>query len=251
MSDPHRPGQAPWPEQPYGRPGETEWIPRVQDAPRRDEPFRFEEERPAQVTNPALTWALRAAGLVAIAVISGLVWSYIRDDSSSSTATPPGPTTERQEGRYQFAAHPDLQKPKVDRDCAANSHTKVQEFFVGKPCTQLTRGLYTTTVGGRQVFTAVTVVQMPTNDDAIALKKLVDGNNTGNVNDPIRAKLVQVDGLDNGVGGGGYESAQLDRLVIIVESDFAPAAKRTKDEDTFLTGISGDAIRLGQQMSTG
>ncbi|MDQ3405200.1 MAG: hypothetical protein M3548_17715 [Actinomycetota bacterium] len=245
MSAPQRPGQQPpWSDH-RNRSGETDVIPRVQD-----QPFQFTDERPPPTGNPALTWALRIAGLVAIAVISGLVWGFVTDKPAPPAAEDNQPTEQKSKGRYDFVAHEKLPQPKVDTDCAKNSYGKVKDqFFPSTPCTRLTRALYTVEVDGRLVYTSVSVVQMPTEEAAAALNTLTEQDGTGNVSDSIKAKLVQVDGLANGLGGGGYESNQRGKIITIVESDYAPAAKRTKAEDGFLTAISADAIRLGEEIA--
>ncbi|MGX7824975.1 hypothetical protein ACTG9Q_07770 [Actinokineospora sp. 24-640] len=252
MSAPQRPGTPPpWPpQQPYGRSGETERIPRVQE-PRPDEPFHFEEPGSDASANPALTWALRIAGLVAIAVISGLVWAYLQDDPPANTADPKTSESSAPAGRFAFAPHQDMPTPKVDTDCAENSYDKVQQFFRDKPCVRLTRALYTTTPPGQDkvVYTAVTVVRMSSPELARELYDLARTDNTGNVNDPIRAELVTVEGIPRSLGGGGYDSQLNGADVIIVESDWAPTERRSDAEDQFLTEVSADAIRFGNEFA--
>ncbi|WP_018685958.1 hypothetical protein [Actinokineospora enzanensis] len=250
MSDPHRPG-APWPPEQYNRSGETEWIPRVQGGRRPDEPFQFQDETPPAAGNPALTWALRIAGLVAVAVISGLVYWYIADDKGPDKHTAdPGPTTQAQAGRFVFTAHPDMPRPQVDNDCAKNSYanSKVAKFFGNSPCVNLTRQLFTTEVEGKKIYTSVSVVKMPDTDAAGDLQALTKKDGTGNVDDPIKAKLVKVDGLPS-LGKGGFQSALHGAQVVIVESDWAPSADRSKTEQEWLKDISADAIRLGDDIT--
>ena len=257
MSAPQRPGPPPWSNQPqpYGQPGQTEYIPRVTE-PRRDEPFRFEEPQPDAPPNPAATWALRIAGLVAIAVLSGFVWAYLQDDSSEN---PPAAGGDQQTenpvpaGRFEFTPHKDMPDPKRDTDCAANSRGKVKEFFQRSPCTNLIRALYTSTPPGQDklIYTWVAVVQMPTPEAAAELHEIAQTPNTGNVTDPFMAGIVTAEGVGKyGLGGGGYESQLSGANLIIVESDWMPSAKRTEEQDAFLTSVSEDAIRYGQQFAT-
>ncbi|MGW5049987.1 hypothetical protein [Actinokineospora sp. NPDC004072] len=250
MSAPQRPGPPPpWPPQrpPHGNAGATEWIPRVQE-PRRDEPFRFEEPPPPQrPANPAAVWAMRIAGLVAIAVISGVVWAYLQGDSPEpGPVTDPGPSTEAPAGRFEFAAHPDMPEPKVDTDCGENAYGQVQRFLREHPCVDLTRALYTSKPPGQDetVYTWVAVVELPSEDQAQQLYDLAKTDNTGNVNDPLRADFVSIEGLRS-LGKGGYYSQRNKAHVIIVESDWAPSGDRTAQQDKFLTEVSADAVRLG------
>ncbi|GLZ40075.1 hypothetical protein Acsp05_36990 [Actinokineospora sp. NBRC 105648] len=238
-----------------GRSGETEWIPRVQAGHRPDEPFRFQEEPPEPPKNTALAWALRGAGLVAVAVVSGLIFWYVTDEDPVTPTQAAGSSSARPipDGRFQFTAYSGMPQPKRDVDCAKNSHGKVKQFFADKPCASLTRALYTSQIDGKTVYTAVSVVRMPTAEDATALMKITDDDNTGNVDEPVYAGLVKIDGLvpNKGLGGGGYQSALLDRDLIVVESDWAPAAKRTEAEVRQLKDISDDALRLAAQISPG
>ena len=206
-------------------------------------PIQFRREPPPQAENQVLTWVLRGLGLVAVALISGLVWWYIHDDATPA-ASDPGPTTAPKAGQYDFAPVAD---PHKDGNCAQHSYDKVKGFFQTTPCEQLTRGLYTTTTPeGRKVYTNVSVVRMASADQAAKLRELADQDNTGNVNDLVREGVIKVPPLRSLSGGGGYKAVQHDRNVIIVEADFDPSNKK-KDEPT-LDSICEDAIRLGDQI---
>jgi len=95
MSAPHRPGQAPWPDRPA--------------------PIQFRSEPPPQQENPVLIWTLRGLGLLAVAVISGLVWWYINDDTKP-VGLGTQPSTTAKTGQYEFkpaeqAAQPQAEAP--------------------------------------------------------------------------------------------------------------------------------------------
>ena len=250
MSAPQRPGPPPpWPpQQPYGRQGETEWIPRVQE-PRPDEPFRFEEPPPEQPGNPAALWAMRIAGLVAVALISGFLWAYLQSDDKNPTPSAGGDkTNEVPDGRFDFTAHPDMPEPKVDQDCAANSRDKIRTFFENHPCVKLTRALYTSTPPGQDktIYTWVAVVEMDSTEAASQLHDLAHEDGSGNVTDPIIAGIANVEGFGKyGLGGGGYQSQLNGSHVIIVESDWSPSGDRTSAQRDFLKDVSADAIRYG------
>ncbi|UVS81057.1 hypothetical protein [Actinokineospora sp. UTMC 2448] len=256
MSAPQRPGSPPpWPPPPprHGGPGATEWIPRVQQ-PRRDEPIRFEEPPPGErPPNPGATWALRIVGLVTVAVVSGFVWALLQGDAPASDPTAGGDTTtEAPAGRFAFTPHEDMADPRHDKDCAANAYDDVQKFLRKNACVDLTRALYTSKPPGQDktIYTWVAVVEMPTEELASELHALAETDNTGNVNDPLRAEIVTVKGLES-LGRGGYFSQRNGPHVIIVESDWAPAGKRTAEEDKFLTEVSADAVRFGVEFAQG
>ncbi len=231
MSAPHRPGQAPWPSE-------------------RPAPIQFRAEPPPQQENPVLIWTLRGLGLLAVAVISGLVWWYINDDTQPVGASSP-PTTTAKTGQYEFKPAQQSPQPVRDSNCAEHAYGDIQKFFKTTPCTQLTRVLYTTVADdGRKVYTNMSIVRMRTTDDAAKLRELTDKDGTGNVSDLVKDGTVKLPPLKNLAGGGGYKAVQHDASVIIVESDFDPAAKRAdkaKDEAQ-LDAICEDVIRLADQI---
>lgn len=256
MSAPQRPGPPqPWqPQQQSYGPGQTEWIPRVQDQPRRDEPFLFEEAPPEPETKPAAVWAVRVAGLVAVALVSGFLWAYLQGDNGgpSGGGEPPGPGAANAEqvpaGRFEFTPHQGMPEPRTDTDCAENSRDKVQKFFQDNPCVELTRALYTSKPPGqdKEILTWVAVVQMDSDDKAKELHRIAHEDGSGNVLDPLLAGFVDLEGVGKyGLGSGEYTSQQNGANVIIVESDWLPNGKRTAADRELLKSVSDDAIRYG------
>lgn len=216
----------------------------------RPPPIQFTPDPPAPRQNPVLLWVMRGLGLVAVAVVSGLVWWYINNDSPKADSQSESPS-QSSAGEYQFTAHQAVTEPRRDSNCAERSYGEVQKFFQKTPCQQLVRALYTTTDReGRTVHTNVSVVRMASSADAAKLRALTDSNGTGNVSDLVRDGVVKIPPLKS--LAEGYEAAQHDRNVIIVESDFDPAAKKgDKNQDSAtLDAICRDAIRLGEEIST-
>ena len=214
--------------------------------------MQFHAEPPPAIQNPVLIWVLRALGLVAVAVISGLVWWYIHADNPPAS-TSADPTDQQRSGQFTFTPV-EAAKPRRDSNCADHAYDQTKTFFQSTPCQQLTRALYTTaTSDGRKVYTNISVVRMASSDEAAKLRELTDKDGTGNVNDLIREGIVKVPPLRSLSNGGGYQAVQHDRNVIIVESDYDPSVKKgdkKKDEEA-LDAICEDAIRLGDQIGTG
>jgi hypothetical protein len=200
----------------------------------------------------ALQWTLRVAGLVAVAVVSGLVWYYVVNDSqSTATNTSDESTTPEPEGVYKFTPHEDMPKPQTDKDCEKHSYDDIKAFFKETPCDHLSQQLFVTEVDGRTVYTSVSVVTMPDEAKAAALRKLTDTDDTGNVNDVVRDGEVTIEGLDRLSGGGGYDATQNGRDVTIVEADFDPkdaSGDEKKDEDEILDPVCQDALLLSAQV---
>jgi hypothetical protein len=215
-------------------------------------PIRFHPEPPDNSRHSVLTWVVRGLGLVGVAVVSGLVWWYVSDDTPPASGPPPS-TEPQVTGEFAFTAHPDVPMPRKETNCAAFAYDDVKKFLADNKCQRLTRALYTTTTKDkRTVYTSVVVVRMPTSDDARQLQKMTDLEGTGNVNDLIKDGVVKVPNLKSLAAGDGYHSVVQDRDVIIVESDFDPVSKseRTKANEELLDRISRDAIRLGEEIKS-
>lgn len=245
MSGPQSAGQPPW--RGGAVPGEDTTPLRQRGAP-----IQFQAEPPPRPPqNKVLGWVLRGLGLLAVAVISGLVWFYINDESQPQSQNPVQTSEQQSSGQFDFVAVPEVAEPKHDSNCAEHAYGDVQKFLQTTPCQQLTRGLYTTAgPDGRKVFANVSVVRMATAADAAELRKLADSDGTGNVKDLVRDNVVKLPPLASLSGSGGYHAVQHDRNVIIVESDFAPGTAKgdkKKDEES-LDAISVDAALLGDKI---
>lgn len=194
---------------------------------------------------------MRIAGLVAVAVVSGLVWSYIiNDDEATPTTTGQEGTTQDTGGRYAFTAHEEMPQPEKDTDCAKHAYRDIKAFLQENPCDHLTRQLFVTDVEGRTVYTSVSVVVMRSEAEAEELRGETDKDGSGNINDVVREGMVKIPGLKNLSGGNGYKAKQTKREVIIVESAFAPRDKSSdKDADeNILDGVCEDALLLAPKM---
>jgi len=240
VSAPYRPGQAPWPENQPQRPD-------------RPPPIQF-HEGPAPGGSSALDWTLRAIGLVAVAVVSGFLYWFLNNGSPQDPTTGLGgqapSTSVTTTGEFDFELL-EIDKPIVDKDCTEHSYGKIKEFLTESPCDQLIRAIYVTEIedeyGTRTVFTSVSVVEMPDEAQATELRELTDTDNTGNVNDLVREGEVTIEGLKTLSAGGGYDSSQDGREVVIVESDYDPEADAGGSGEE-LDRVCGDAIRLSAEM---
>lgn len=235
VSAPYRPGQ--------------QWPPQRPDRP---PPIQFRDDVPSSPPpNKALQWALRVAGLVVIAVVSGLVFYYVTNDTASTPSTGTGATDAPEpQGVYQFTAHEGTPSPDTDTDCAKHAYDDIKDFLTTKPCDHLARQLFVTKVQGRVVYVSVSVVTMPTEAEAKELRDLTDTDGSGNVSDVVRDKLVKIDGLDRLSGDGGYASKQSGRDVAIVEAAFAPEDKSGDDgaDEKIVDSVCEDALLLASKV---
>ncbi|MPZ85106.1 MAG: hypothetical protein GEV28_33860 [Actinophytocola sp.] len=236
MSAPYHPGQSPWPDNQPQRPD-------------RPAPIQFRPDDQVPQGNPWLAWTLRILGLIAIAVISGVVWWYIQNEGPKGPGTGAGgPTEQPSRGAYDFTAK--LDEPQVDDSCEDHAYGDTKAFFKQTPCDGLTRSVFTTKIEDRTVYASVSVVEMSDDAKADELRKLTDTDNTGNVSDLVREGVVKLDGLTELSGGGGYAAAQQDNQVVIVEADYDPKASKDGSEEE-LDKVCKDAIRLGNDMVDG
>ena len=252
MSDPRYPGR-PGPyagQQPPGHPGYPSYRPELEETTQLPA-FDYQPDPPPGppaglfAGSPVLVWTLRALGLIAVAVISGLVWYYITNDDK------PGPSQHAdqpvQQGKYTFVAAQQLPQTVRDSDCVEHSRGKVQTFLRNHQCRGLVRKLYsTTTSDGRTAYVSVSAVQMANAEDAAGLERLTKADGTGNVKDLVLDGKANVPGLKELDGHGGYASERDDAKLIIVEGDFTENASM-KDEPV-LDDICLDAVRLGRNL---
>jgi hypothetical protein len=197
---------------------------------------------------------MRALGLVAIAIVSGLVWFYVTNDSSSTPSGSSAETTPQQPaGAFDFTRSEKMPKPDtVKKDCAKHAYGDIKEFLQSTPCDRLIRQLYVTKVGERTIYASVSVVVMPDKAKAADLRDLTDKDETGNVSDVVHDGVVTIDGLKGLSGGDGYASLQSGKDVIIVEAAFAPKDKTSDDkaDEEILDKVCTDALRLGAELDS-
>lgn len=205
-----------------------------------------------------MTWALRILGLVAVAVISGVVWYYVTgEDGTRNTPADAGDGGQQTEGAFDFSPHPDMTSPVTDDDCAEHAYGRIKQHLQSVPCDHLSQQLFVTVEDGRTVYASVSVVTMPDEEKAAQLRALTDEDGSGNVSDVVRDGAVTIDGLDRLSGGGGYAAKQDGTEVVIVEADLDPKDQsesdtdRKKDLDDILDPVCEDALRLAKQVDAG
>lgn len=192
---------------------------------------------PARDTRSLL---LRGAGLVAIAVVSGLLWYLIRHDSAPEepVAQPPAQNT----GQFPFTK---VAGPEKSDDCVAKSYNQTQDFFRDNPCRSLVRALYTTESGGAKALVSVIVVGMPDSSKAQALKALTEKDGTGNVTDLVKDKTFAGTGTPSVSGkDAAYASKVEGTNTTIVLADFYAKHK----DKALIEKIADDALRLAADL---
>jgi len=192
---------------------------------------------PARDTRSLL---LKGAGLVAIAVVSGLLWFLIRHDSAPETPVAQPPAQNTGQFRFTEVAGPD----KAD-DCVAKSYGKTKDFFQDNPCQSLVRALYTTESGGAKALVSVVVVGMPDSAKAKALKALTEKDGTGNVTDMVKDKTFAAPGTPSVSGTDAAYASKVDGTnTTIVLADFYDKHK----DKNLIEKIADDAVRLSADL---
>lgn len=77
--------------------------------------------------------------------------------------------------------HAETKESDTGTDCATTSYGQVRDFFREHPCDALARALVEVRSGRAVALVAVAIVDMPDEQGAIALKRLVDVQGTGNI----------------------------------------------------------------------
>lgn len=172
------------------------------------------------ITWPLSRKALAIAGVLVVLLIGGGV---ALSRPSGSTATPPAPTAQ--------AVAPAGYVVKVTdaiTDCAGHSRGKTQVSFKAENCLKATRLLATGEVGGRPVLFVVSRIQMATGEAAASVKRVLDGNGTGNLNDLLRDGMTYP-GAPAKMPISGYASVQTGTVVTVAEAGFIDGRSSNTD----------------------
>ena len=183
---------------------------------------------------------LRGAGLVAIAVVAGLVWYLIRHDSTPEEPVAEPPATTKPAFDYKLA-----EGPTKATDCAANAYSGAKKFFQDNPCKSLARALYTVQSGEAKALVSVVLVTMPDEAKATELKQLTDRDGTGNVSDLVRdGTFHDTDAPKLSGDEAEYESKASGAEVTIVLTDFYYG----HHDKQLLTRIAKNALNLSSKL---
>ncbi|MGP4018193.1 hypothetical protein [Saccharopolyspora sp. 5N708] len=232
-----RPDRAPVPAEP-----EQATRPAFAPPPRRDPPppppVNQSTTRQAPVPEaPRVTpmgWALRGLGLLAISVLSGLIWLLIKPDGADDAAPPSNPP------RYDFTL---IRREEAFQGCKDVSTAQIRSFFQRQECAHLTRALYSTKLpNGTRVLTSVITVLMPDATAAQQLNDLTTRDGTGNIRDLVDDESDGTRDMPD-LDDDAYASGRQDRLVVIGDSAYFD--KSTPKKDPALLDVTNEALKLG------
>jgi hypothetical protein len=181
-------------------------------------------------------YLVKALVLVAVAVVSGLLWWLVRHDSGHAGVASPAVKKE-----FAFAL---AEGPVVSTNCAANATGEVKRWFTEHSCQRLARALYTTSYGNSRVVVAVAVVTTNGPTDAIELRSIADRDGTGNINDLVKDGTAHIQDAPKRLAAGKYGSKVEGNQVTIVLAAFSD----DHSDDTALKRIDAEALSLGVQL---
>jgi hypothetical protein len=182
-------------------------------------------------------WVGRGLILVAISVVSGLIWYAIKPHHPQQIAG-----SDQQVTKYPFTP---VARQVSAGDCKSVSTYSVASFFAQHECSQLVRELYTTTLpGGQKVLTSVIVVRMPNVESATKLRSIAAASNTGDVQ-ALKETASSGQQPFPTLQDDAYETAQKGNVIVI--GDSAYFVRATPEKDPQLLAVSTDALKLGLQ----
>lgn len=182
-------------------------------------------------------WALRGLILLAVAVVSGLLWAAIKPAQEQD----PGPQQAAPQTKYPYTQ---IMQSEGAQGCAAVSTGKIKNYLTTHPCQHLTRALYTTELpGAGKVLVSVVTVRMPDPASAAQLNALATKDATGNVQDLVEGGQGLPPGLPSLERDAGYSSEQQGQLVVLGKSAYF--SKPSNTTDPLLKDVTQDALRKG------
>ena len=108
----------------------------------------------------------------------------------------------------------------VISDCASHARGRVKVSFATLPCVKATRSLATGQISGRPALFVVSRIQMVSAEAAASIKQVLDGSETGNLNDLLREGKT-FPGAPHQMPISGYTSVQTGTVVTVVEAGFS------------------------------
>lgn len=163
---------------------------------------------------------LVAAGAAAVLVGGGVAasdpfGSDTAPTASAATPAPTSPTTARNPAPAGYAVN----VTDVITDCANHARGQTKISFEKQNCVKATRSLATGQVGGRPALFVVSRIQMPSPESAAAVKQVLDGSGTGNLNDLLRDGKT-FPGAPEKMPSSGYTSVQSGKVITVAEAGF-------------------------------
>lgn len=134
----------------------------------------------------------------------------------------------------------------VITDCAGHSRGKTKASFASENCVRATRLLATGQVGGRPVLFVVSRIEMATGEAAAAVKQVVDGSGTGNLNDLLRDGKT-FPGAPAKMPSSGYASVQTGKVLTVAEAGFVDDGRSSNTDPALRAAAAQIAASVSAQ----
>jgi hypothetical protein len=185
---------------------------------------------------------LVAAGAVAAVLIAGgLALSHPFGGSASANKPAPKATTQR-----SAPAGYAVKVTDVITDCAGHARGRAKVSFGAQHCVKATRSLATGQVSGRPVLFVISRIQMASAEAAAAVKQVLDGSGTGNLNDLLREGKT-FPGAPDKMPTSGYASVQAGSLVAVAEAGFVDSGRSTNTDPALRAAAAQVAATVSAQ----
>jgi hypothetical protein len=105
-------------------------------------------------------------------------------------------------------------------DCENHSYGRTKRSFKARDCLTATRSLATGQVSGRQTLFVSSRITMASAEAAASIKRTLDADGTGNLNDLLREGKKTFPGAPAKMPSSGYASVQKGTVVLVSEAGF-------------------------------
>jgi hypothetical protein len=183
--------------------------------------------RPA-IPQPSLR-VLAAGGIAAVVLIAGGVVLLLRPDGPAAAPPSSGATSARAQARSAPAGYT-VRVTDVITDCQNHSYGQTKRSFKVRDCVTATRSLATGQVSGRQTLFVTSRITMASAEAATSLKRTLDADGTGNLNDLLREGKKTFPGAPAKMSSSGYASVQKGTVVLVSEAGFVDGGPSSNND---------------------
>jgi hypothetical protein len=190
------------------------------------------QPRPLPVRPPMRQPSLRvlvAGGIAAAVLIAGGAALLSRpagpEAATTSSAGAPTPTRAR-----SAPAGYTVRVTDVITDCQNHSYGQAKRSFKLRDCVTATRSLATGQVSGRQTLFVTSRITMASVEAATSIKRTLDADGTGNLNDLLREGKKTFPGAPAKMSSSGYASVQKGTVVLVSEAGFVDGGPSSNND---------------------
>lgn len=179
---------------------------------------------------------LAAVGVVAALLIAGGLALSLPGGSDPGQTSPPATAAPAPAG-YAVQVTDEI------TDCANHSRGRTKTSFRDHNCVKATRTLGSGRVDGRPVLFVVARIEMESSEAATSVIRVLDGYDTGNLNDLLREGKT-FPGAPDTMPISGYASARAGAVVLVAEAGFSDGGASSNDDPALRSAAAKVAARL-------